>query len=124
MKPKREPFSGWWRAAVLCAVPCSLLFSEVWMNVHIIDHAYERGRLTREVREARERTQGLKQELAELEAIQKMADAAPDLGLVEAEYDQIRVIRGSVAPANDSDKAEYAAAESPIQPLSEVPSGR
>ena len=65
------------------------------MNVHIIDHAYERGRLSREMRETREKIQELEKELAELEAVQKMADAAPDLGLVEAEYDQIRVVRAS-----------------------------
>lgn len=111
-RPAREPFSGWWKAPAIAVIPCTVLFLEVWMNVHIIDNAYQRSRMTREIDEAREGIHELKKELAELETVQKMADAAPDLGLVEAEYGQFQTVHASNGAKENDAEAPIAIAAS------------
>jgi hypothetical protein len=89
---RKASLRGWpWWALVLLP-PFAVLAFDTWLNTETFRKDYETGELNKRLRELTEKLDGLKIEEARLETMDRIKIEAPDLGLVEPEPGQIRII--------------------------------
>lgn len=91
--PKREKLRGWIKWTPFLLAPFAVLLAEVWMNIHMYHYAYEENRLREELRDTTQNIHALRENVASMEAVDKMRDMALELDLVEPAYEQIQVVR-------------------------------
>lgn len=89
----RVKLTGWFRAIPLLGIPFCVLMGQVAMNIQIIHNGYLMGEIRSEVRDTTDRIQELKTDRASMESVEKMGAMAPDMGLIEPKYEQIKIVR-------------------------------
>lgn len=113
----RARLRGWLRALPLLGIPFCIFMAQIAMNIQIIHNGYRMGEIRSEIRAAGERIQELKTDRASMESVEKMGALAPDLGLVEARYEQIKIVREEADPTKPGGilvEPSYQLAEAPI----------
>jgi len=73
-------------------MPFAVLFVETWIQLHIYQNDYQTNHLTQENRRLQNEIKDMEARKAELEAMRRLVTEAPQLGLVEPEQGQVRII--------------------------------
>lgn len=80
--------NGW----ILLLIPFCIAFTETWLQLQIYHDDYAAATLTQQIQELRDEVQQLKAQEADLEAMRRLEDIAPQLGLKEPDPRQIVVL--------------------------------
>jgi hypothetical protein len=91
--PRRVRLRGWFKWTPFLLAPFIVLMGEVWMNIHMYIYSYEQSYLQDELRESGQNIHALREDVASMEAVDKMRDMALELNLVEPAYEQIQIVR-------------------------------
>ena len=90
--PRRTTLAGWGRWMLLLLVPFSVLAADTWLGTETLKKDYEIAELNRESKILYETREALKLQEADQITQDRIAMEAPDLGLVEPQPGQIKVI--------------------------------
>jgi hypothetical protein len=101
---RRARLRGWLRYTPFLLVPFSVFGAETWLHHARIQDDYQASSIRRELSQVNARIDELTDDIARLERLDRMNSKAPDLGLVPAAPDQLRVVNlprdGSKPKAN------------------------
>ena len=89
---RRASLYGWVKYIPALAAPCYVVFCEISLHTGIINNDYEVIEINRELRELESTLKDLGVEQARLENVERLETEAPDLGLVEADPNQLETI--------------------------------
>ena len=89
---RKASLGGWPWWALILLPPFAVLAFDTWLNTETFRKDYETAELNKRLREQTEDLDNLKIEEARLETMDRIKIEAPDLGLVEPEPGQIRII--------------------------------
>ena len=90
-RPK-APLTGWGQWLLLLLVPFSALGLDTWLNTETFRCDYEMAEVNRQIKALTETLDGFRVEEARLIAMDRIEMEAPDLGLVDSQPGQIKVI--------------------------------
>lgn len=117
----------------LLAFPFSVLFAEVWLELHILENNYLTVRLRQDTETLQNTIMNLKAERARLEDMHRLEVRAQELGLIEPHSYQIEVVSidfdAPPEPQNPVDSITYAhrgqqrPSEPPARDTAPIPAG-
>jgi hypothetical protein len=107
MQGKRGIFAAWVKYVPFLLLPFLVLFYEVTLHRQILFNGYESNDLRKEVGLLKQSIDTLRAEEASLEAMDRIKERAPELGLVKPDPRQIRVIRAQVSPQGTRGEPHY-----------------
>ncbi len=105
LKKKRATLTGWWKSVPLLLLPFSILFTEAWLHTQILAREYEQNDLREVLRKTDGQIDVLRDASHELNRMERMERAAPDLGLLPPAPGQVIEIHASTIPMNESEVA-------------------
>ena len=90
--PRRATLTGWGKWMVLLMFPFSVLAIDTWLGTETLKKDYEIAELNRDAKLLYETRETLKLQEAEQITQDRIAMEAPDLGLIEPQPGQIKVV--------------------------------
>lgn len=114
----------WW--VPVLAAPFAVAMAEVYISTQMRLNDYATGEMNAEIRQLEQEIEGLRVERARLERLDRLEDAAPNLGLVVPAPSQLRTIyydatSDTVLTPDSMPGLQYAAAPATPEPLPLVP---
>ena len=107
---RRASLRGWIKWLPFLVLPFSVLLCEAWLNIETFENDYEAASLNSAMHSLRQDIEELREQELNLRAMDRIQEKAPDLGLVNAEPNQIRLIRYA---ERDGELIVYADADTP-----------
>lgn len=125
----RASLYGWVKWVPVLAAPFAVAVQEVYFSTQVLINDYRSIEITQETRELERELEILRIEQAQLEALERLDDKAPNLGLVRPGPQQIRTIyydarTNEVALAEEEPPIRHAAAPTPAPLPPSAPAGR
>lgn len=120
VRRKKMGMADWTKWLPVVMLPFGVLLFETWLNAEKLKKDYRMEELGSRIAELDSTLGSLKLDVARLETMDRIESEAPDMGLIEPQPSQIRVVYYEEPPA-PREFVELTAAPPDLRPLSAPP---